>query len=659
MGFLRQPHVIRRLVLYGASLALLLAVLSRARSHGQNGLHAVQPSLLTFDGIQHALLGDMFASKKSRDRDSYLELRDGIDAAGGNPSPGNSIHNKEVVFASARDIPTHDSAGRPNYVPGQLIVRFRNGTSHRRQDQLIQEQGARILHTLNAHRGEYLVALAGGLPVPAAAEQFAKLQEVDFVEPNALHYINDMPNDDLYAAYHSQPAELQRWYFSGLGLDTNLNAETAWSLTTGNSNVVIAVIDTGVALQHPDLAANMWTNPGEIPDNRIDDDGNGFVDDVRGWDFYSDDNDPNPDLGDGVSGDHNVFHGTFVAGCAAAVGNNHLGVAGATWQCQIMPLKVFTYAGGAPASAIADAIHYAIDNGAHVINMSFGSSVPSKIIYNVIQDATDAGIIMVAAAGNGNSSQRSFPACFSGVIAVGGSGSGSASSGSPAAMRGRASFSQFGAKAVDVVAPAVDIVSTALLSESDEQQGYGRAGDFEYFYGNGTSFASPLVAGEAALLLSRMYELGLDGCVNVRTIERIILTATTNLSDDPSDCPDGGAKWAGHGRVDFCAAISQISTQLVIAPAAPKRLSTSLTGSGAVKVNWQDNSSNEQSFLIERAEKNGNTLSAFESIAEVDRNITTYTDTTAQPGTTYRYRVAAVNPVATTYVHKASAIITP
>ena len=235
----------------------------------------------------------------------------------------------------------------------------------------------------------------------AAADQFAKLQEVDFAEPNILHYINDVPNDELYAAFDNQPTELQRWYFDGIGSDRNLNAEGAWTITKGSRDIVIAIIDTGVALQHPDLAANIWTNVGEISGNGIDDDGDGFVDDVHGWDFYNNDNDPNPDLGDGISGDHNVFHGTFVAGCAAAVSDNGKGVAGASWYSQIMALKVFTNTGGAPSSAITDAIHYAIDHGANVINMSFGSSIPSKIVSSAIQEASAQDVILVAAAGNG------------------------------------------------------------------------------------------------------------------------------------------------------------------------------------------------------------------------------------------------------------------
>jgi len=171
-----------------------------------------------------------------------------------------------------------------------------------------------------------------GSAVPTAAQQFAALQEIDFAEPNVLHYINDLPNDSLYTAFDGQSTELQRWYFNGIDTDSNLNAEAAWNITTGSSNIIIAVIDTGVAINHPDLAANIWTNPGGNDTN-----GDGYIGDIHGWDFYNSTNNPNPDLGDGVSGDGNVFHGTFVAGIAAAVSDNGVGVVGASWHSQIMP----------------------------------------------------------------------------------------------------------------------------------------------------------------------------------------------------------------------------------------------------------------------------------------------------------------------------------
>ncbi len=184
MGFLHNPSVIRRIVVYGASVLLLLVILTRTRGFGQ-GESGNRSSALMFDRLQHALLGD---NRKSPERDSALALRQ--ENTDGNGDQGNPLRDKPMVYASARDIPAHDDVGRPNYVAGQLIVRFRSGVSHHRQDQIVDELGARILRTLDAHRGEYLVVLSGGVPVPTAAQQFAAVQEIDFAEPNILHYIN-------------------------------------------------------------------------------------------------------------------------------------------------------------------------------------------------------------------------------------------------------------------------------------------------------------------------------------------------------------------------------------------------------------------------------------------------------------------------------------
>jgi subtilisin family serine protease len=652
MGFLFNPPVIRRIIVYGLSAMLFLAGLLLRRGFAQNDPRTGRSaSLLTFDGIEHALLGDGAGPRKFSDGESNLQLRHEIVEGNAYQGAGNSLRDKQVVYASVRDIPPRDDAGRPNYVPGQLVVRFHGGVPHHRQDQIVDELGARILRTLDARRGEYLVVLSGGISVPAAAEQFAKLQEVDVVEPNVLHYINnDPPNDQLYASFDNQPTELQRWYFNGIGADSNLNAEAAWAITTGSSNVVIAIIDTGVAIDHPDLADNIWTNPYQAEDAA-----NGYTNAVHGWDFYNNDNDPTPDLGDGTSGDGNVYHGTFVAGVAAAVSDNMLGGVGASWHSKIMPLKVFTNTGGAPASAIFEAIHYAVDHGANVINMSFGSPVASRMMYSGVQYAALKGVIIVAAAGNNNSNRRSYPAGYPCVISVGGCGSGSVlSGGSVTNMRVRASFSEYGPKAVDVVAPAVDIASTAVLSMTDQLNGWGTAGDYTYFFGNGTSFASPLVAGEAALLLARAEQLGLSGSISANTIGRVILSATTELGADPV----AGAKWDGHGRVDFLAAVQQIGPQLVTPPAAPVKITVKATGPGAVELDWTDKSDNEEGFVIERAEKTNGVVSSFELIAEVDRNVTSYTDDTIESGVTYDYRVEAFNAAATNSVRKAAIITT-
>jgi hypothetical protein len=187
MGFLYNPVVIRRIIVYGGSVIVLLLLLFLARGFGQSVPRTGSPSLRTFEGFQRALLG---VADKPSDRDSNIQLRRELADGRSKPDTGNSAGDKLVVFTSARDIPPQDDSGRPNYVPGQLIVRFRGGVSHHRQDEIVDELGGRILRTLDVRHCEYLVVLSGGLSVSAAATQLAKLQEVDFAEPNVLHYIN-------------------------------------------------------------------------------------------------------------------------------------------------------------------------------------------------------------------------------------------------------------------------------------------------------------------------------------------------------------------------------------------------------------------------------------------------------------------------------------
>lgn len=553
-----------------------------------------------------------------------------------------SEQKPQVNFVAARAVRPTDEHGRPNYLRGQIIVRFREGTTPARQERIIASFGARVLEILDGKNGEYLIAVPAGTNELDFIQRFAAGRDVVAAEPDYLYYPNTAPSDALYTGFQNRPDELQRWCFAGIAGDACLNAEAAWELTTGRDDVVVAVIDTGVALAHPDLAGNIWTNPREIPDNGLDDDGNGFVDDVSGWDFYRNTGDPSPELGDGAAGDGNVFHGTFVAGAIAAVSDNGIGTAGASWRSRIMPLKVFADDGGAPASAISRAIYYAANNGADLINMSFGSSAASSAISGACAYAWSKGLVLVAAAGNGNSSARQYPARFPRVISVGATGGNGFFSGKPGAIRNRAGFSQYGAAAVDVVAPGMDLVAPAVYSVADQLAGHGQAGAPAYFYGNGTSFSSALVAGEAALLISRARDLGLDGQLVNEDYRRILLAGVVDLPDDPTDSPDGGAAWDGRGRVDFLAAVQSVVAEQVRKPTSPLNLKGT-TWTGAVRLTWRDRSKNEQGFRVERARRNNYGYEPYEVVAELPANTTTFCDTTVQPTATYIYRVSSFN----------------
>ena len=258
--------------------------------------------------------------------------------------------------------------------------------------------------------------------------------------------------------------------------DADIDAPAAWDITTGARSVVVAVIDSGLAVTHPDLAANIWTNPREIPGDGLDNDGNGFVDDVHGWDFANDDADPADDDG----------HGTHVAGTIGAVGDNAIGVTGVNWRVSLMGLKFLDANGNGFTSDAVAAVTYATrmrrDFGVNVvaINASWGGGSRSKVLADAIAAGGRAGILFVTAAGNASSNNDRTPtypanSADDAVITV------------AATNRSNrlAAFSNFGATSVDLAAPGVAIRSTV-------------PGGYASF--SGTSMAVPFVTGTVALL---------------------------------------------------------------------------------------------------------------------------------------------------------------
>jgi len=279
---------------------------------------------------------------------------------------------------------------------------------------------------------------------------------VAWAEKNGTVQIQEViPNDNFYQA--------QQQNLRVIGLPA------AWTVTTGDDNP-IAVIDTGLDLDHPDLQDKVWRNLLEIPANDIDDDLNGYIDDVVGWDFVNQDNVPQDD--------HS--HGSHVAGIAAAQTNNSLGVAGVSWGARLMALKALNGAGDGTWADVAEALLYAADNGAKVINMSFGDEESSETIELAVAYATAQGCLLVAAAGNGGSAVL-YPAALPDVVAV------SATNNQDLPW----SNSNRGAE-VDIAAPGVDIFSTNASGS--------------YTILSGTSMATPHVSGVASLIWSKTPE---------------------------------------------------------------------------------------------------------------------------------------------------------
>lgn len=326
---------------------------------------------------------------------------------------------------------------------------------------------------------------------------------IEYIEPNYTYHIAIEPNDVYYT---------QQIYLS------SIQANLAWNHTIGSRAVVIAVIDSGVDIDHPDLKNNIWRNLDELPNNGIDDDRNGYIDDYNGWDFIADSPDPKPKFGQSYSY-LGINHGTIVAGVIAAQGNNHRGVTGVTWHSKIMPLRVLDSTGTGNTLDVAKAIDYAVANGADIINLSFVGSGRSITLQQAIQRANQAGVLVVAAAGNevdrglDMTNQPRYPVCHDGgfgsnwVIGVG----------SVDKRNHLASFSNYG-KCIDLVAPGVGIFSTLYKNNHGIKFNRSYGG-----YWSGTSVSAPQVSGVAALIKSLRPDLSL------KELKEIILSSTDNI----------------------------------------------------------------------------------------------------------------------------------
>ena len=372
---------------------------------------------------------------------------------------------------------------RPEFVPGQVLVRYR---SERTANQntlktLASSDGRQLSIQLERFDGADIVPglrLAHVAPedTMAAIAALKAQPDVLYAEPNYILHLDLTPNDPRFTS-----GELY-------GL-TKIGAPTAWNTTTGNSAVVVGVIDEGIDKLHPDLAANIWVNPAEIPGNGIDDDGNGFIDDVNGYNFAGN---------TGTIPAEN--HATHVGGTIGAVGNNGVGVVGVNWQVRLMSLKFIGGSSGSTSDAIR-ASNYAkqmhdlwISSGGtkganiRVLNNSYGGGSFSQSFLDAILGLNQSGILFVAAAGNAPDSPEPnndivphYPSSYDAPNVIGVAATDSADA--------LPSFSHYGATSVHLGAPGVGILSTTTGNT--------------YSFFNGTSMATPHVAGSAALLLAQ------------------------------------------------------------------------------------------------------------------------------------------------------------
>jgi subtilisin family serine protease len=358
----------------------------------------------------------------------------------------------------------------PAVVPGELVVGFDDQATDAEQRHVVQAAGGRVEDTVDSIDG-VVVTPRGSRTTDQVAAQLSTADPVEFVEPNYVLKDFRTPND---------PAFGRQWGLDNTGqlggkAGADVNAVPAWDVSAGG-DVTVAVVDTGIDYNHPDLRQNMWRNPAEVP-NGIDDDNNGVVDDIYGADFKNDDGDPSDDSS----------HGTHVAGIIGAGGNNGVGGTGVDWNVHLMALKFLDNNGSGNTADAAQAIDYAVKAGARVINASWGGPAFSFALYKAIRNAGNAGVLVVAAAGNEGSNtdiEPEYPASYDlpNVISVAATDAGDS----------LVDFSNYGARTVDLGAPGDDIYSTVPT--------FANPSGYAYF--SGTSMATPFVSGAAALYLS-------------------------------------------------------------------------------------------------------------------------------------------------------------
>lgn len=405
------------------------------------------------------------------------------------------IHASEqpIGFSDSTTLLSHNS--KSTYTPRELVLRIHQETSIDQLMEFSNQIGAEKVYpvfSLNTHAGHHHVLREFYiLQFPKATKLEEKRQLcidntlIDSVEMNYLMRFcsEKTPSDPRYE---------EQWNLKVM------NLPKVWSIQTGIPSVVVAVVDSGIEREHPELRNQLWQNAGEIPLNGIDDDGNGYIDDINGWDFS--DAPTLPGIGDSVDRDNEpedeTGHGTHVSGIIAAEANNGVGIAGIAWNCRLMPLRAgFRVGLGSflQNDDVAAAIVYAADNGANVINLSLGDTVNAFLIQAAVEYAYNRGCLLVAAAGNSPEPGAYYPAALNNVVSV-------ASLDSTLQL----GISNFGAS-IDIAAPGEDIISTDLGG---------------YRIRSGTSMAAANVSGVSALLISAN-----PSCANIQIQQWLTGTA--------------------------------------------------------------------------------------------------------------------------------------
>jgi subtilisin family serine protease len=528
---------------------------------------------------------------------------------------------------------------KAKYMDGELLVKFKPSVAAASKATVHKSVGATVVHKYTLVPNLERIKLPEGLTVKDAVTTYMSDPNVEYAEPNYIAHIMSVIPDDTY--FGDQWALHNLGTYAGGTYGADIRAVDAWSVSIGEHSVIVAVLDTGVDYTHPDLVGNIWTNTGETScTDGLDNDGNGYVDDCKGWDFVRCDeivcdefddkdncvktkcekpvsinNDPMDDNG----------HGTHVAGIAGATGWNSMGVTGVMMRVRLMPVKVLNKQGDGTSADIIAGIDYAVKTiqpgEKLVINASFG--VPTGLsgysefnlqqLYDAVSDANTAGVLLVAAAGNDSSNNDLapvYPASFNlpNVIAVAATDQNDR----------RASFSNFGPASVHVAAPGVYILSTVPVWWS-QYQGYGML-DFEM----GTSMAAPHVSGLAGLLWSYY------SYFNHSQIRGTILRNVDTYLDGKPDLETIRDYVWTDGRINAYKAMWSLL------PVSDITYSATTT---QIVLNWKNNAVGHDGFKIERKVGGGSYTTIDQALSP---DSVSFTDTGLTEGTAYTYRIKAL-----------------
>ncbi len=553
------------------------------------------------------------------------------------PASNQNIQTARVVTAKAV-LASMDTA---RYKDGELLVKFKSGVASKVLMKTHDGTGAKVLKSYDIVPNLQHVKLAAGMSVRNAVETYMADPNVEYAEPNYVRCAASVtPNDTYFTP--------QQWALYNTGTFANgtagadIKARDAWDLTQGDRKVVVAVIDTGIDYNHPDLVNNIWTNAGEssplsFRTNGLDNDHNGYINDWRGWNFADNNNDPFDDIG----------HGTHVSGIIGAVGNNNIGITGVMWNVSIMPLKIFSaittkeslcgVAGGFVADEIA-AIQYAWQNGANIINGSYSNGLQyCQVEFDAIAVAEQHGVLFVVAAGNSTTNidlTMGQPVIndLHNIIAV-----------AATDQNDRlAAFSDYGPNSVHLAAPGVYILSTVPPGYVLESTNLIINGASSYAFLDGTSMAAPHVVGVAGLIYS-YYNKDVQH-FDYRQVRGMILRYVDTVADSQNLALLSGRVFS-NGRLNAYKALSSLLQ--------PTELTATPTGTTGITLTWKDNATGEDLYVIERRPSNSNGVFAVIQ-GNLPANSTQFVDSGLTPGAGYEYRVKAMaylpNPPDTTFI---------